>query len=161
MKRSWLLPAALSALVACEPGATITAVDAVALSDIVTDDALTLTIDVQPKATNNVVNLATPAPVKVAILGYDGLDFADFDLNSVWFGPNRAPRLHLFTLDGQYSNHVQDVNGDLVDDLMFHFDASETGLTVGPNVKACLGITYAGQEYVACEWIRVISKNVH
>jgi hypothetical protein len=122
-------------------------------------DAAVLTIDVQPKATNNVINLGTPSMIVVAIVGTPETAWSDFDLASVWFGPDQAPRLHEFVLDGP-TDHLKDVDGDGDNDLMFHFDKAAAGLPVG-DVSACLGIVVVGTEYVACEDVTVINKKVH
>lgn len=161
MKRFLLLPAACFAFIACESGVT-TSPSADAAYDPPTAaivDAAILTINVQPKATNNVINLGTPSMIVVAIVGTPETAWTDFDLTSVWFGPDQAPRLHEFVLDGP-TDHLKDVDGDGDDDLMFHFDKAATGLAVG-DVPACLGIVIAGTEYAGCEDVTVIDKKVH
>ncbi len=96
---------------------------------------VTVEIDIKPGSDPNAVNPKSKGVIPVAVLGSVDFDATQVNSSTVVFGPDEASPVH----DG----HVEDVNGDFFDDMVFHFkgagiacsdtDATLTGATFGSD----------------------------
>ena len=76
-------------------------------------------------------------------------DVADVDRDTIAFGPPGTLPRH------KKLGHVEDVDGDGIDDLMLHFPSQETGIDAN-DFEACLEAkTLGGQEIGDCDPVRV------
>lgn len=117
-------------------------------------DALPVTVDIQPFSTSNVINLGTRSYVSVVIKGTADFDVTTVDPSTARFGPGSAEPVHEFTVDSP-TDHVRDIDADGYVDMMFHFDKAEAGLMdlvgVVPLTLTALtvdGVAVAGGEEV-------------
>jgi len=94
-------------------------------------------IDVRPFRRRNFIDLASQAPLVVALLGSEQLDVTQVETNTLSFGPDGA--LPLNDLDGPFARflYLRDVDGDDLLDLLLYFEVAETGLQPG-DTEACL-----------------------
>jgi beta-glucanase (GH16 family) len=82
------------------------------------------------------------AVVPVHILSSPVFDATAIDHTTVRLGT--ATEAHVDRRTGEVRRHVDDVNGDGLDDLVFHFRFAETGLSCGAAVWPVTGETYDG-----------------
>lgn len=94
-------------------------------------------IDIKPGGDPNAVNPKSKGVIPVAVLGSMDFDATQVDFSTVEFGPGKAPSVH----DG----HVENVNGDDFDDMVFHFKVSDTGIVCGDTDATLTGETFGGQ----------------
>ena len=96
-----------------------------------------VSIDIKPGSDPNGVNPRSKGVIPVAVLGSVDFDATQVDFSTVVFGPGKAPSVH----DG----HVENVNGDGFDDMVFHFKVSDTGIVCGDTDATLTGETFGGQ----------------
>jgi hypothetical protein len=98
---------------------------------ILNDGAVTLLIDIKPGSDPNSINCNnTREIIPVAILSTEDFDATIVDADSVRFGKTgtEAAEVHR-DRNGNARRHVEDVNGDGRDDLVFHFRLGDTGFS--------------------------------
>jgi len=66
----------------------------------------------------------------VAILSTDSFDATTIDASTVTFGPAGAPKSH-------DEAHIEDVNGDGLNDIVLHFKTQQSGIVKG-DTEACI-----------------------
>jgi beta-glucanase (GH16 family) len=81
--------------------------------------------------------------VPVQLLSTATFDATTVDHTTVMLGD--ASETHVDKKTGEPRRHVADVNGDGLDDLVFHFRFRETGLSCDPEVLPLSGSTFDGQ----------------
>jgi hypothetical protein len=92
----------------------------------------TVDIDIIPDSDRNSINCEnTRRTIPVAILSTDTFDATTTDADSVRFGKTgtEASEVHRVGYGGNAQRHVEDVNGDGRDDLLFHFRFGDTGFS--------------------------------
>jgi len=94
-------------------------------------------IDVQPFRRHNFINLASQAPVLVALLGSEDFDVTQVEIDTLGFGPDGAQPLNDLSTPFARFLHLRDVNHDDLTDLLLYFEVAETGLQPG-DTQACL-----------------------
>ncbi len=95
-------------------------------------------IDIKPGTDQNSVNCQNPKEViSVAILSTPDYDVMQVDPATVVFGWNGAPEMH-------GTSHVEDVDGDGDQDLLFHFLYSQTGIMCNEEQATLFGRLYSG-----------------
>ncbi len=108
--------------------------------DVNYDDFIWLTapifVDIKPGSDPNAVNPRSKGVIPVAVLGSVDFDAMQVDFSTVGFGPDEASPVH----DG----HVENVNGDGFDDMVFHFKVSDTGIACGDTDATLTGETFGG-----------------
>ena len=89
--------------------------------------------------------------VAVTLLGSESFDVAQVNATRLRFGPAAAPPKHNLSNPKAVEKHVEDANGDGVDDLVSHYRARLAG--IAPDAEqACLsGETLAGVAFEACD----------
>lgn len=87
---------------------------------------LEIDIDIKPGNEDNSINLKSKGVIPVAILTTADFDATTVDPSSVRFGKTgtEAAPMH-------EGGHIEDVDGDGDNDLLFHFSTQETGLQEG------------------------------
>jgi probable HAF family extracellular repeat protein len=94
-------------------------------------------IDVQPFRRHNFINLASQAPVAVALLGSEDFDVTQVEIDTLAFGPDGAQPLNDLSTPFARFLHLRDVDRDDLVDLLLYFEVAETGLAPG-DTQACL-----------------------
>ncbi len=94
-------------------------------------------IDIKPGSLPNAINPRAQGVIPVAILSTSSFDATTVDPGSVRFGPAAAPAQNGV-------GHVEDVNGDGLNDLVFQFDTQATGIACGDTSAALTGRTNSG-----------------
>jgi len=115
------------------------------------DASLTVTvpiaIDIKPGSDPvNPVNPESKGVIPVAVLGSMDFDATQVDFSTVEFGPGKASPVH----DG----HVENVNGDGFDDMVFHFNTQDTGITCGDTEATLLGETFGGDAFTGTDSVK-------
>ena len=115
------------------------------------DASLTVTvpiaIDIKPGSDPvNPVNPESKGVIPVAVLGSMDFDATQVDFSTVEFGPGKASPVH----DG----HVENVNGDGFDDMVFHFNTQDTGITCGDTEATLLGETFGGDVFTGTDSVK-------
>lgn len=91
-------------------------------------DVIEVTIDIKPGSDPSSWSCSNgKGSIPVAVLSDGGFDATTLDANSVLFGENGDETGEVHRKGGEAKRHVEDVNGDGLDDMVFHFDFGETG----------------------------------
>jgi len=107
-------------------------------------------VDIKPDSDPNSINPSLDGDLPVAIFGSDTFDVADVDVNSLVFGPGRAP------LDHRNGPHGKDLNRDGLKDLVAHFRIEESAIAFG-DMRACVsGRMLDGALFKGCDGVRTI-----
>jgi len=112
--------------------------------------SVSVTIDIKPGKTPNSINPASKQKISVAILSIESFDALQVDWETISFGPARATEFH-----GR--SHVKDVDEDGDMDLLFHFNAAETGITCGDTEATLTGMTFDGQSIIGTDAINTVN----
>ena len=114
-------------------------------------------IDIKPGSYPNSINLKkTNGVIPVAILGSATFDVTTIDVTTLSFGPGGASPAHDLTDPEVYADHLQDVNGDGLIDLVSHYVSSESGIMSG-DISACLSGEYnGGLPFTGCDSVRTL-----
>ncbi len=102
-------------------------------------------IDIKPGSDPNSINPRSMGLVPVAILGTANFDVGFVDVPTSRFGPDGAAPAH----DG----HIEDVNGDGLDDAVFHFDTQD--VTTEDTDLLCLSGEISGLEISGCDSVTI------
>ena len=103
-------------------------------------------IDIKPASDPNGINPRSKGVIPVAVLGSMDFDATQIDSSTVAFGPGGASAVH----DG----HVEDVNGDSFDDMVFHFSTQETGIACGDTDATLTGETFGGDSITGIDTVK-------
>jgi hypothetical protein len=110
---------------------------------------ITVNLDIKPGSVRNSINTKSKGVIPVAILSTATFDATSVDTRSVTFGPCASTEAH-----GR--GHIEDVNGDTIQDLVVHFSTQQSGLDVG-DTRACVdGTTYGGAPIHGCDTVRTV-----
>jgi len=116
---------------------------------------LEVDIDIKPGSFPNSIKLSNSGVVPVAILSTATFDATTVDPSTVCFGDAEDASQRDCT-EAHGTGHIEDVNGDLLPDLVLHFETSETGIDPG-DTEACLtGQTFGGQNVAGCDSVRTL-----
>ncbi|MEJ2595190.1 MAG: hypothetical protein P8100_08725, partial [bacterium] len=106
-------------------------------------ESIEVTVDIKPGSYPNSINCMNDnALIPVAILSTEDFDALTIDHTTVLF--EGASEWHTNKMDGTLKRHEEDVNGDGLMDLVFHFKYMETNLDCYSTVGALIGQTYDG-----------------
>lgn len=104
-------------------------------------------VDIKPGSDENPINTKSKGVIPVAVLSTDDFDATDIDVSTVTFGPNGATESH-------GKAHIEDVNGDGLDDLVLHFRTQDSGIAKG-DTEACLsGSLTNGAAIEGCDTVK-------
>ena len=136
------------------PGSDTFGVDSIVLEDP-TPCVLEVGIDIKPGSDVNPVKLSNNGVIPVAILSTATFDATTVDPATVCFGDAEDASQRDCT-EAHGTGHIEDVNGDLLPDLVLHYETSETGIDFG-DTEACLtGQTFGGQSVAGCDSVRTL-----
>jgi hypothetical protein len=106
-------------------------------------------IDIKPGSDTNTINPFSYGVVPVAILGSDTFDVMDIDVMTLLFGPGGAPPAHDLANPAVFADHLEDLNGDGLTDLITHYRAQSTGVDPGDTMACVSG--EAGLPFLGCD----------
>lgn len=108
---------------------------------------ITVVIDIKPGSFPNTINLESKGNIPVAILSDPTFDATTVDRSTVVFaGASPLP----------IGKTPEDVNGDGLLDVVFHFGTQKLNLQIG-DTKACLsGKTFSGQNFADCDSVLIV-----
>ncbi len=110
-----------------------------------------VTIDIKPGSDPNGVNPRSKGVIPVAVLGSVDFDATQVDFSTVVFGPGPASPVH--------NGHVENVNGDGFDDMVFHFKVSDTGIACGDPNATLTGETFGGDSITGTDAVKTAGCN--
>lgn len=113
-------------------------------------------IDIKPGSDPNSINLKSKGVIPVAILGSPSFDVTDVDVNTVTF--EGASPAHDLTDPDTYADHLQDVNGDGLTDLVLHFRTQDTGLVATDTEGELIGVTIGGLSFRGTDSVNIVGK---
>lgn len=120
-------------------------------SDDPEPEATHVEVLVRPTGDPSPINLASRGSVPVAVLSSEGFDAGTIDPGTVRFGPGEAaPR--------QERGHVEDVNGDGLDDMVFHFLTQEAGFSCDDTEATLTGETVEGKAFSGTAQVRILCR---
>ena len=108
-------------------------------------------IDIKPGSDPNPINPKSKGVIPVAVLGSEEFYAPLVNFSTVEFGPGKASPVH----DG----HVEDVNGDGFDDMVFHFKTQETGIVCGNSDATLTGETTGGPGFTGTDTVKTVGCN--
>jgi len=113
-------------------------------------------VDIKPDSTLNPINPSSPGVIPVAILGSDTFDVADVDGVTLALGPNGTTPTHDLSDPAEFADHLEDVDGDGLTDLVSHYWTEETGIAFG-DMDACVtGEILGGTPFKGCDAVRTV-----
>lgn len=105
-------------------------------------EGLRTDIDIKPGSWPNSLNLNGNGSVPVGIFGSTEFNVHDIDKSTVRCG---LTGLEAVPVHKGYCGHVEDLNGDGIDDMVFHFREGELGIPVDTEGNEELILLIAGQ----------------
>jgi hypothetical protein len=119
-------------------------VDSASVEIFVNDPIVSVTIDIKPESDKNQINTKSKGVIPTALFSTSFFDATMIDLSSVIFGAGPATESH-------DKIHIEDVNGDGVDDVILHFNTQDSGIVKG-DIEACIaGSLTDGTQFEACD----------
>ena len=109
-----------------------------------------VTIDIQPGDSTNVVQLKRGGLISVAILSTPQFNASTVDSATVCFGDAEAPAERTCA-EVHGRGHLVDVNRDGRADMVLHYDVSATGIDLGDHSACLKGRTTAGVGIYGCD----------
>lgn len=114
-------------------------------------------VDIKPGSDPNSVNLSGQGTIAVAIVGSPSFSVANVDVSTLAFGPGMAAPSHDLGNADVLDDHLQDVNGDGLTDLVSHYRTQTTGIASDDRKACMIGATLDGTPFEGCDAIRVVS----
>jgi hypothetical protein len=112
------------------------------------------TIDIRPDSDRNRINTKSKGVVPVALVGRTDLDATTFVAVSASFGPAAAPNAHDLSKPSAFADHVKDVTGDGIPDLVLHFRQELSGLDTS-DTEACVTVRTTTTVFSGCDSVDV------
>jgi len=109
-------------------------------------DRVAIAIDIKPGSDPNAINARSKGVIPVAVLGSSDFDATQVDFSTVVFGPDEASPVH----DG----HVEDLNGDFFDDMVFHFKVNDTGIACGDTDATLTAEIFGGEAITGTDTVK-------
>jgi hypothetical protein len=121
-------------------------VEAFTADDVVVPIPDIVSIDIKPGSDPNAINPKSKGVIPVAVLGSVEFDVIQVGFSIVVFGPGEASLVH--------GGHVEDVNGDGITDIVFHFNVTETGIACGDSEATLAAQTFNGDEFAGTDSVK-------
>ena len=119
-------------------------VDSASVEIFVDEPIISAIIDIKPESDKNPINTKSKGVIPTALFSSPFFDATMIDLSSVIFGAGSATESH-------DKVHIEDVNGDGLDDVILHFNTQDSGIAKG-DVEACVaGSLTDGTQFEACD----------
>ncbi|KKN83785.1 hypothetical protein LCGC14_0296100 [marine sediment metagenome] len=115
-------------------------------------EIVSVSLDIKPGSDANSVNLKSMGLLPVVVYGSDELDLTEIDLDTLLLngvGPRLMP-------DGSWHVSFEDVDGDLLLDLLVHFEMQALGIEPGMTELALTGVLMDGAELQGADAIRIV-----
>jgi hypothetical protein len=119
---------------------------------------IAIDIDIKPGSDPNSINPNSKGVIPVAILGSNTFDVTTVDVTTLVFGPGGAVPAHDLTDPLVLAEHLQDVNGDGLTDLVCHFWTQDTGIAKGDTLATLTGATLGGTPIEGEDTVRTVGK---
>lgn len=104
-------------------------------------------LDIKPYSCPNSINTKSRGNIPVGVISSEDFDATTLAPSTVMFA-GAAPL--------PIGQSPEDINGDGLMDMVFHFAVQDTDLEPG-DTSACLsGVTYGGQMYLDCDSVKVL-----
>lgn len=112
-------------------------------------------IDIKPGNDPNSIKLSNRGVIPVAILSTTTFDATTVDPSTVCFGDAEDAGARNCT-EAHDTGHIEDANGDLLLDVVLHYETGQTGIDFG-DTQACLtGQTFGGQQVAGCDSVQTL-----
>ena len=82
----------------------------------------------------------------MAVLGSADFDATQVDFSTVVSGPGEASPVH--------NGHVENVNGDFFDDMVFHFSVRDTGIVCCDRDATLTGESFGGDSITGTDAVK-------
>jgi len=115
---------------------------------------ITVNIDIKPGSDPNSLNLNDKGVIPVAILGSAVLDVSDIDPGSILF---EGMAVKAVGKNNKLLAHIEDVNGDGIDDLVVQIQNGENSLSPGDTEATIAGYLGDGTLFVGLDWINIVA----
>ncbi|MET0713438.1 MAG: DUF11 domain-containing protein [Mycetocola sp.] len=112
-------------------------------------------VDIQPGGTPNAVNITKGGVVSVAILSTATFAAPSLNVATQCFGDAEDPSQRTCA-EAHGQVHVQDVNKDKRQDVLFHFEAKATGIDLGDTTACLKGTTTDGTGFYGCDTVKPV-----
>jgi hypothetical protein len=109
-----------------------------------------VTLDVKPGDTRNPINVRSQGVIPVAVITTPTFDARSVDVLSVRFGPHGASEAHA-------RGHLEDIDGDGDEDMVLHFETSNSGFPCGASSATLIGETTSGRPLRGSDAIVTVS----
>jgi hypothetical protein len=97
--------------------------------------------DIKPGSDPNSINCEkTNGVIPVGVLSRPRWSATTIDADSVRFGPSGAKEVHTDPNTGAALRHVEDLDGNGLPDMVFHFKSGDTGIRCGDTSATIRGI---------------------
>ena len=108
-------------------------------------------IDIKPGNGNatNPINPNSNGVIPVAILGTESFEISDVDVTTLIFAQG-------YTFGPVHEGHIEDVNGDGLDDLLLHFRTQESNIQDTDTTACIQGFTVNVIKIVGCDDIKIV-----
>jgi hypothetical protein len=120
-------------------------------------EVIPVPIDIEPGSDSNPINLKKKGVIPVAILGGpslgSGAEIVDIIDSTTLIFQGAWPK-HDLTDPETIADHLEDVNGDGLMDLVIHFVVRNTDLSPGDTIGCLEGLTNAGQSFSGCDSVK-------
>jgi len=135
-------------LVADEPvQITLVVTDNEGLTDFVT--VRIFPMDIKPESSQNTLNPSARGVLPTALLSSAVFDATLIDTSSLTMGPGEATVAHEM-------DHVEDVNGDGLPDLVVHCPIPDLGSDRSTTTLCMSGVLTDGQSFEACDAVQIV-----
>lgn len=108
-------------------------------------------VDIMPGSDRNPVNPSSSGVLPAALLSSPVFDATTVDTTTLQMGPGGATLVHP-------GGHVEDVDGDGLDDLVMHFPVQDLGLADSTNWLCITGLLPDDQGFEACDGVQIVGK---
>jgi hypothetical protein len=110
-------------------------------------------IDIVPGSNQNKINLGSAGIVPVAILSTESFDALEVNEDTIFLA---GAGVKIAGKSGQGQCHVQDVNGDGLDDLVCHVETAEFMIQEGQDMAELTAETFDGMQVRGEDYIEIV-----
>lgn len=115
-----------------------------------------VSIDIKPGSYPNSINLCSRGVVPAAVLGSDDFDVTQIDPDTLALG-TASPRM--LGKGDKRSCSIEDVNGDLYDDLICQYNTIDLGALSGETSAIVTGSLFYGTKFEGSDTINIVKDD--